>query len=96
MESPYGSTIVDIYKFDVKEIAGDTVSVFMIFAAGSRQAAGEAGNSQIDELVVQLRWSDGAFEFGGHRRPQSARSRSPRRQATAPGRISRVVSRFEI
>ena len=69
VESPYGSTIVDIYKFEVREIAGDTVSVFMIFAAGTRQGAGGTGTSQIDELVVQLRWRDGAFEFVGHRRP---------------------------
>ncbi len=69
VESPYGSIIVDTYKFDVREIAGDTVSVFMIFAAGSRRAAGGARTSQINELVVQLRWRDGAFEFVGHRRP---------------------------
>ena len=69
VESPYGSIIVDIYTFDVREIAGDTVSVFMIFAAGSRRAAGGARTSRIDELVVQLRWRDGAFEFVGHRRP---------------------------
>ena len=66
VESLYGPMIVDIYKFDVREIAGDTVSVFMIFAAGSRQGS---RTSQIDELVVQLRWRDGAFEFVGHRRP---------------------------
>ena len=69
VESPYGSTIVDIYKFEVREIAGDTVSVFMIFAAGAKQGAGGTGTRQIDELVLQLRWRDGAFEFVGHRRP---------------------------
>ncbi len=69
VESLYGPTIVDIYKFDVREIVGDTVSVFMIFAAGSRRAAGGTRTSQINELVVQLRWRDGAFEFVGHRRP---------------------------
>ena len=69
VESPYGSTIVDIYKFEVREIAGDTVSVFMIFAAGAKLGAGGTGTRQIDELVVQLRWRDGAFEFVGHRRP---------------------------
>ncbi|MCH8998311.1 MAG: caspase family protein [Proteobacteria bacterium] len=68
VESPFGSIIVDIYKFEVKEIVGDTVSVFMIFAVGARQGAAGANSNRIDELVLELRWRDGAFEFVGHRR----------------------------